>query len=192
MLLSSLALAVLAGCRDSKTPTIQPPLALAPLDLYPLQPGNAWSYEVETGERSPTLAVSRVESLRGSIATVLTGQTQVKYEIRDEGVYVVSDSAWLFRTPFELGATWPARGGRTAQLVSTNANVQTPAGSFRGCLEVLETGGARGLEVRTVYCPFIGPVSVDSTMRSDVSERVLTVRARLRGYDTGTDESTSP
>ncbi len=188
----TLALLSFSACRDSKTPELQPPLVLSSMNLYPLRPGNAWSYEVETGERSPTLAVTRVESLRGSIATVRTGQTTLKYEIRQEGVYVVSDSAWLFRGPFEQGASWPARGDRTAVLVSTNTSIQTPAGTFQGCLEIVETGGSRALEVRTVYCPFIGPVAVDSTMKSDVSDRVLTVRARLRGYEVGGEESPAP
>ena len=170
------------GCGASK-PTTSDPLVVAPVDLYPLSPGNAWSYDVDTGEPSSTLAVTRVETVHGSIATVRTGQGSVRYDIREEGIYVVSDDAWLFRAPFEEGASWPARGGRTGRLVSTEASIETPAGSFSGCLEVVETGGKLDLEVRTVYCPFVGPVAVDSTMRSNVSDREISVHARLRGYD---------
>lgn len=155
---------------------------IRPVDLYPFQEGNAWSYDVHTGDASTTLAVKRVESVHGPIATVSTGNASVRYEIRDEGIYVLSDEAWLFRAPLEEGATWPARGGRTGEIVSTVASIETPAGSFRGCLEVRETGGKLGLVVRTIYCPFIGPVAVDSTMRSDVSDRSASVSARLRGY----------
>ncbi len=179
------------GCGASK-PITPDPLVIAPVDLYPLRTGNAWSYDVDTGEPSSTLAVTRVETVHGSIATVRTGQGSVRYDIREEGIYVVSDGAWLFRAPFEEGASWPARGGRTGRLVSTEASIETPAGSFSGCLEVVETGGRLDLEVRTIYCPFVGPVAVDSTMRSNVSDREISVHARLRGYDVNGGASLTP
>jgi hypothetical protein len=116
----------------------------------------------------------------------------VKYDIREEGIHVVSEGVWLFRAPFEEGASWPARGGRTGRLVSTEASIETTAGSFSGCLEVVETGGKLELEVRTVYCPFVGPVAVDSTMRSNVSDRVVSVHARLRGFNVNGGASLTP
>jgi len=158
------------------------PLVLSPLHLYPLHAGNAWSYDVDDGSESSTLAVSRVDVVHGPIATVVTGDKRIEYEVREEGIYVVSDDAWLLRLPLEVGTAWPGRGGRHARLASTDAAVETPAGSFTGCVEIVETGGKLELEVRTTYCPFVGPVAVDSTMRSTVSDREITVRARLRGY----------
>lgn len=178
-----LATAVLCGCGASRSVAPAPELTIDPLSLYPLRAGNAWSYDVDTGDADTTLAVTRVESVHGPIVTMRTGETEVRYELREHGVYVISDDAWLFRAPFEEGATWPARGGRTGRVVTTMAAVETPAGRFRGCLEVSETGGRLGLVVTTIYCPFIGPVSVDSTMPSSVSDRTASVRARLRGYD---------
>jgi len=180
------------GCGASKPTTPDSPLVIAPIDLYPLRPGNAWSYDVNTGEPSSTLAVTRVATVQGSIATVRTGQGSLKYAISDEGIRVVSEDAWLFRAPLEEGASWPARGGRTGHLVSTEASIETPAGRFSGCLEVVETGGKLELEVRTVYCPFVGPVAVDSTMRSNVSDRSVSVHARLRGYDVSGGASLTP
>lgn len=180
------------GCGVSKPTTPDPLLSIAPIDLYPLRLGNAWSYDVSTGEPLSTLAVTRVETVHGSIVTVRTGQGSVKYDIREEGIHVVSEGVWLFRAPFEEGASWPARGGRTGRLVSTEASIETTAGSFSGCLEVVETGGKLELEVRTVYCPFVGPVAVDSTMRSNVSDRVVSVHARLRGFNVNGGASLTP
>jgi hypothetical protein len=151
-------------------------------DFYPLQAGNAWSYDVDTGDPFTTLAVTRVEAFDGRIAEVHTGDAIVHYEVRGEGVRVPSEDAWLIRAPLEPGATWPARGGRTARLVSIHAVASSGAGSFERCVEVLETGGRLDLEVRTIYCHGVGPVSVESTMRSDLSDRVVTVSASLRGY----------
>lgn len=180
------------GCGASKPSTPGSATPVAPIDLYPLRSGNAWSYDVNTGEPSSTLAVTRVETVDGSVATVRTGERSLQYEIRKDGIRVVSEGTWLFRLPFEDGASWPARGGRTGQLVSTEVSIETPAGSFTGCLEVVETGGKLELEVRTVYCPYVGPVAVDSTMRSNVSNRTVSVHARLRGYRVNGGTSLTP
>jgi len=157
--------------------------AIEPADLYPLQPGNAWSYDVDTGEASTTLAVVRVERLEGGIAEVRTGKAVVRYEVLAEGIRVLPDDRWLIRGPLEEGASWPGRGGRTAKLIALHVTVDTPAGNFDRCIEVLETGGELDLEIRTTYCPDVGPVLVGSTMHSKVSDRTVTVFARLRGYD---------
>ena len=180
---------VVGGCGASK-PGAAP--AFAPIDIYPLRSGNAWSYDVNTGDPSTTLAVTRVETVDGSVATVRTGEQTIQYEIRKDGIRVVSEGAWLFRLPYEDGASWPARGGRTGRLVSTQASIETPAGRFTDCLEFVETGGKLELEVRTVYCPSVGPVAVDSTMRSNVSDRLISVHARLRGYQVDGGASLTP
>lgn len=158
---------------------------LSPSELYPLQTGNAWSYDVDTGEPSTTLAVTRVESFDGRVAEVRTGEAIVRYEVLDEGIRVLPNDEWLLRVPLEEGASWRARGGRSARLVSTRRSVETLAGRFEQCAEVAEAGGTLELEVRTIYCPGVGPVTLDSTMRSKLSDRALTVSARLRGYDVG-------
>jgi hypothetical protein len=156
---------------------------LEPTELYPLDTGNAWSYDVDTGEASTTLAITRVEAFDGRIAEVHTGRTVVRYEVLAEGIRVPPGDEWLLRAPLVEGATWPGRGGWTARLISTDTSVETPAGSFDGCVEVLETGGKLELEVRTVYCAGVGPVWLASTMHSNVSDRAVTVSAKLRGYE---------
>lgn len=179
---SSVCVLCLVAACAGKTPPVATPAALEPIDFYPFRAGNAWSYDVDTGEASTTLAITRVETFDGSLAQVRTANAVLHYEVLPEGIRVLSADAWLIRAPVRAGATWPAPGGRTAELVSTDMVAETPAGRFDGCVEVREVGGKLELEVRTIYCPGIGPVSVTSTMRSNLSERVLTVSARLRGY----------
>ncbi|MBT8451781.1 MAG: hypothetical protein KJO40_07450 [Deltaproteobacteria bacterium] len=161
-------------------------------DLYPLQTGNAWSYDVDTGEASTTLAITRVESFDGRFAEVRTGQTLLRYEVLSQGIRVPSADEWVLRAPLEEGATWAGRGGRTARLVSTGMRVETRAGTFDDCVLVSETGGKLELEVQTVYCASVGPVLVESTMRSNLSDRALTVSAQLRGYEVSPTSSTRP
>jgi len=175
-------LALSVACAG-QSPVATTHVAIDPSDLYPLQTGNAWSYDVDTGEASTTLGITRVEAFDGRIAEVHTGRAVVRYEVLPEGIRVPPADAWLVRAPLAEGATWPGRGGRTALLISTGTTVETPAGTFDRCMEILETGGKLELEVRTVYCPGVGPVLVVSTMRSNVSDRVVEVSAQLRGYD---------
>ncbi|MFW2388888.1 MAG: hypothetical protein ACN4G0_11160 [Polyangiales bacterium] len=187
---SAVALVFLMACaHKAPSGTIA---KLTPSDLFPLRPGNAWSYDVDTGEPSTTLGVTRVEKFDGRVAKVRTGRKAVLYEVLDEGIRVPPGDEWLLRSPLELGATWTGRGGRDARLASTDLSIETQAGSFERCVEVVETGGKLELEVRTVYCPGVGPVRVESTMRSKVNERVLKVTAELRGYDVSPSAASLP
>lgn len=184
-------LCVAAACAPGLSPAPSSP-AIAPRDLYPLQPGNAWSYDVDTGEASTTLAIVRVERSDGRVAEVRTGEALVQYEVLAEGIRVLAEDQWLIRGPLEEGVSWPGRGGRIARLTALDVTVDTPAGSFDRCIEVSETGGELGLDILTVYCPNVGPVLLRSTMRSQVSDRSVTVSARLRGYDVSPSSRLAP
>ena len=187
----SLGLALLAAaCAPKATPASTN--RLSPSDYYPLGAGNAWAYDVDTGEDSTTLGVTKVESFDGRVAVVRTGRTVLRYEVLEDGIRVLADEAWVLRAPLEVGASWRGRGGRSARIVSTDAPVETRAGNFDRCVEVLETGGKLELEVRTIYCPRVGPVLVESTMRSEASERSLAVSARLRGYEVSVFAASNP
>jgi hypothetical protein len=180
-----------AACAGRNLPSTSQ-AAIDPCDFYPLNAGNAWSYDVDTGEASTTLAVTVVDAFDGRVADVRTGPNVVHYEVHAAGIRIPSEDVWLLRAPLHEGATWVSRGGRMARVVSTGAHTETSAGQFDGCIEVLETGGKLELEVTTVYCPGVGPVSVRSTMRSKFSERTLTVSARLRGYEVSGFDAPAP
>ena len=107
------AVLFLSAACAGRAPAPRAEAALDPSDLYPLSEGNAWSYDVDTGEASRTLGITRVESFDGRIAEVRTGQTVHRYEVTPEGIRVPSKNAWLVRAPLRAGATWPAPGGRT-------------------------------------------------------------------------------
>ncbi|MDB4990550.1 MAG: hypothetical protein JWN04_5728, partial [Myxococcaceae bacterium] len=52
-----------------------------------------------------------------------------------------------------------------------------------GCVELRETGGATQKVVRTVFCPDVGPVELESSLSLPISGAGARVLARLRGYD---------
>ncbi len=145
--------------------------------------GSIWTYDVDTGQGLPTLAITRVTLNDGPNVEISSGGDPIRYELRPDGLFRSDRDGYLLKPPFTQGATWDAGGGASAEITAVDRDVETMAGSFTGCIEVNETGGANGKVVRTVYCPDVGPVEVDSSMSMSLSGQTARVVAKLRGYD---------
>ncbi|MEM9190456.1 MAG: hypothetical protein AAGF12_14820 [Myxococcota bacterium] len=159
------------------------PERFAPHNLYPLQEGNVWSYNVDTGSELPALAITRVIATIGSRIEVSSGGDPIVYEKRGEGIYRPASDTWLLQSPIQEGAEWPSTGGRTARVTSVTASVETPAGEFTDCVRVEEGGGDDGKSINTVYCPGVGPVFLETQMQLTMTERPARVIARLLGWN---------
>lgn len=155
---------------------------LAPTTLYPLVAGAAWSYDVDTGQELPTLAITKVTNILGSRVEVSSGSEPVAYEVSEEGIFRPGSKTWLLKAPIAVGANWPSSSGMTATVTSITEVVDVPAGHFTACVRVEERGGDRGQVVTTVYCPEVGPVALDSQMNLTVAAENAHVAAKLRGY----------
>lgn len=142
-----------------------------------------WTYDVDTGGGPPTLAITRVTASGEDYAVVSSGGAPIRYEWRDDGLYRPDRGGYVLKAPITVGARWEAGQGTTAEVVATDKQVSTPAGDFAGCVEVVEQGGATPKLVRTVFCPDVGPVELESSMALEVSGGSARVLARLRGYD---------
>ena len=162
-------------------PQTSDPLEIA--RLYPLRMGSVWTYDVDTGEGVPTLAITRVTGSDGNRAEVSSGSTPIVYETRPDGLFRPDREAYVLKAPIRQGATWDAGAGSQAEVLSVDKQVSTPAGDFTHCVEVRESGGGAGKLVRTVFCPDIGPVEVESSMAMQLSGQTARVLAKLRGYD---------
>lgn len=167
--------------------------AIDPARLYPLSEGNVWTYDVDTGVDLSALGISRVVDVQGSRVTVEnngSSQDAIVYELRPEGIFRVASETWLLRRPIEVGATWPATGGREARVTAIDESVEVGAGTFEGCVVVVESepGGegaspsGTGQRVETVYCPDVGPVIVDTQIATEISGQTVTVRGELRAH----------
>lgn len=158
---------------------------LAPQSLYPLAEGNVWSYNVRVpGEALPTLHVQRVTSVRGSQVEVRSwSDRKERYELREEGVYRPRHEGWLLRAPVRVGAGWPSSASRTARVTSVRERVEVPAGVFDGCVRVEETANRARVSTDTVYCPGVGPVYVESSLRADTAGKAIHTVGELLGYD---------
>lgn len=153
---------------------------LDPHNLYPMEKGNAWSYEIDTGDGEKALAIHRVVLQENDQVQVLAGNTIHHYRISAEGIYRTGNSVWLLKAPIEVGAHWPSSSGMEAQVSSVNSEVDTLAGKFKNCVEIQESGGEVQRRIITVYCPSIGPVYVESSL--NVKGKDIQVVGRLKGY----------
>jgi hypothetical protein len=154
---------------------------LSPGSLYPLGVGYAWSYDVDTGDAQPTLAVARVVQLRDGIAEVKTATDSVlRYLVRSDGIERADHSGYLLKAPIGPGASWASGTGLFARVAQLHLTLDTPAGKLSDCVVVDEQNAASGQHVTTTYCPGVGPALVVSEM--EVRGQTLRVVARLRGY----------
>jgi hypothetical protein len=176
------ASACLASCATTAAKPAAAGDRLAVDRLYPLREGSVWTYDVDTGEGLPILAITRVTRRDGERVEVTSGSAPIYYEQRADGLYRVDRQAYVLKAPLAPGAHWEAGGGSTAKVTAIRA-IETAAGTFQDCVEVRETGGSAGKLVRTVYCPDVGPVEVESSMSMGLSGQTVRVLAKLRGYD---------
>lgn len=153
----------------------------SPLALYPLEAGRVWSYNVDTGEGTPTLAITRVLAVRGDRVEVSSGGDPVVYLVDDGDIRYGGVGGWLLRAPVEQGASWDGRGGRAARVVADGETVEVPAGVFDDCVTVEERDDETGRRIATTYCPGVGPVRVDAEVALEVSGGVQRARAVLLG-----------
>jgi hypothetical protein len=169
---------ILIGCASSPTPA--PTAKVTPARLYPLSSGSAWSYDVDTGDGSQVLATMRVTESDAGRAAVQGGEGVTHYELRADGIYRPDRGGYLLKAPLRAGATWLSGDGVQAEISASDIKIETAAGSFSGCLEVVERGSASGAVITTTYCPDVGPVQIVSSLQ--LTTGTVRVVARLRGY----------
>jgi hypothetical protein len=166
-----------AGGPGPEEPRLDPS---SPLALYPLQEGRVWSYDVDTGEGSSTLAITRVVSVRGARVEVSSGSDPVVYELVDGGIRH-GGGGWLLRAPVAEGASWEGRAGRRVRVVADGRTLEVPAGRFEDCATVEERDTDSGRRIETSYCPGVGPVRVVSEVFLEVAGGVQRATGELLG-----------
>jgi hypothetical protein len=179
LLLSAL---VSFGCGGAQTTETGPRADLhAPDNLYPLGEGYVWSYQVDNGLEQ-VLGVAQVTAVVGPRVEIsaLGGEPFV-YERREGGIFRPASQTWLLKAPITVGATWEAPSGRTARVVTVSARIEVPAGEFTDCVRIEEDGGEDQKTIKTVYCPGVGPVYVETSMQLTMTEQPPRIIGRLMG-----------
>jgi hypothetical protein len=184
------ALCVAAGCASA--PAAAPTVPLTPPRLYPMAAGSAWSYDVDTGDGATVLAIARVTEATAERATIQGGEGATHYELRPDGIFRQERGGYLLKLPLREGAQWESGNAMQAKIARLGVAIETPAGHFAGCVEVIEQGAANGAVISTNYCPDVGPVQVVSSMQLTLGQQTVQVVAKLRGYRIGAEPEPPP
>jgi hypothetical protein len=133
------------------------------------------------------LAIARVIETEPGHATMQGGEGVTHYELRADGIFRQDQDGYLLKAPIRAGAQWPSGHGMQARVQRLGITIETPAGHFTDCIEVLEQGSSSGAVITTTYCPGAGPTQVVSSMQMQLSPEPVQVVARLRGYRVGAE-----
>jgi hypothetical protein len=156
-----------------------PPLAGA-AELYPLEPGDAWSYEVVDAAGEKTLTVSRVIDRQGARARVDSGGGKIQeLEVTAEAITRRPSGAVALRMPIVTGNRWSLPDGGEAEIARVDARAEVPAGTYEPCVAVEERYPDR--RVVTTYARRVGPVLIEVYAKMGSAEP-LVFRGVLRGY----------
>ena len=121
--------------------------------LYPLRPGSVWTYDVDTGEGLPVLAITRVLSANGEQIEVSSGGDSLHYQLRPDGLVRSDTNTYLLHAPIEKGAQWDGLEGVRAEITSVEDAPSRRLATSRTASRCSRAAAGAGKRVRTVFCP---------------------------------------
>jgi hypothetical protein len=144
---------------------------------FPLVDGTIYSYATESdteGRGVLTARVHRADATHGELVFT-TGRKRFSYT--PEGVRSEPSGNFVLAAPVVRGATFRGQNGGRAIIEDTAVVVTVKAGTFQGCVRVMEErGGDRRARFVTVFCPDVGIVIVEA-QSADNYERAELVSA---------------
>jgi hypothetical protein len=158
-------LLILASCREPATPDTEatvakyPPVSAA--DAYfPLEAGHLYHYVTdENGEPGMMVAnVARADATHGELHI---GSNVKRFALDAKGI-AYEGGAYVLQVPLDVGTSWPGEHGGTTKIVSNDAPITVPAGTYGNCIETVEDVVPEA-HYRNTYCPGVGLVLLEVT-----------------------------
>ncbi len=183
------------GCEDDNDRG--PAAPEAPSQLFPLQEGKFWVYDVEEFRNDSLLYRSSDTVKVDTSAVIWVGEIWFSY-VGEDSIYWRNgvDGIWRLRKdlrypgglaekyyvyPAQAGDCWVVESDRdSVSVVSVTEAVEVPAGRFEGC-HYYRFERSDGSRLASVWaCPGVGVVQ-ESTVKTLAGD-TLRSAARLRGY----------
>ncbi len=147
--------------------------------FFPLLDGMIYTYRTtnEVGEEG--LLVARVKRIDKTHGELVYPRGARRFEYAPDGLKVVSldGAAYVLKLPLAKDATWRGEHGGNARVMSVSERVETPAGVFTGCVQILEERlGDRPIRYATTFCPEVGVVLLEAATGANYE------RAQLKSY----------
>lgn len=143
---------------DQNNEPVEEPQKLTIEELYPLNVGDYWKYAGTGNEFAPfeqkvlyrednrvQLQMVNPGTTLGMVYEFQEGQLVVVYsqeELYDEENILMRENTMesvILQEPIEVGTTWKTADNRTFEITDISATVETPAGKFTDCVEVVST-----------------------------------------------------
>lgn len=136
--------------------------------FFPMVDGNIYSYRTahlgDDGSEAGVLMmkVHRDSPTSGELRKPASSQ---RFEYGPVGIATTTKTgnpAYLFKWPLTPEARWLGPQGGESRLGSKDVTITTPAGTFSGCLAIIEERrGDLPTRVTTTVCPDVGIVSLE-------------------------------
>jgi hypothetical protein len=149
--------------------------------FFPLQDGHVYTYDIVSSPGAPREQfMVRIRRLSADRAEMLTGGAVRRIVLEDNGIRREA-AGYVLRAPLRVGATWQGDNGGTATVEATDVEAHVPAGSFKGCVRVVERlMTAERRVITTVLCEGVGIVTMQVHASSGSEQAVQ--RVELRSY----------
>lgn len=167
----------LASCKEpvAAVAAAEPtwPAASAADAYFPLVAGRMYHYVTdENGEQGMMVAnVTRTDATHGGLQI---GNAGKRFVYDAQGVSY-EGGAYVLKVPLATGTHWSGEHGGETRIVSADASVTVPAGTYGSCVETQEDVVPEA-HYKNTYCPGVGLV------RLEVESRRGRARVELQRY----------
>jgi len=172
---------------------VGPKADISAADYYPLADGWKWAYTVEKDGMN-ILATYAVLERKGGVAKVQAGDEQLTYVVTPEGVAQFDGNAigdYVIKNPIKVGAEWTVTGGRARITLANYKYDNAMVGRYEGCVMVEVTRADPMRVTRTLFAPYLGPVSIDMQVQ-DGRQFMTIASAKLLGVTKPGDPLATP
>ncbi|MCS6899949.1 MAG: hypothetical protein RMJ98_09745 [Myxococcales bacterium] len=178
----------LVGCKSEGKPAVTPAgLTYEINSMRWLPPGDdiVYAYKTENLVTKNTGVMNlRLRHAMGDTVELVTSQSSETLRYQDNGILRERTGTLLLKTPPELGAKWMSGPRVTARVVRTGLRVAVEAGTFEGCIEVLEERPVPvPSTITTTFCPDVGIVLIETLAK----EPPIRERVELRSFGKAVD-----
>jgi hypothetical protein len=187
---AALALALLVGCTPEAKPAAAPAApAYRVASMRWLPPGEdvVYAYKTEdlVGGTAGVMSL-RLKHPVGDAVELVTPQRSETLRYQENGIFRERTGTLLLKTPPEQGARWPSGPGVSARIARVGLRVAVAAGTFEGCIEVLEERSVPvPSTITTTFCPDVGIVRIETA----AEEPPIHERVELRSFGRAIDLS---
>jgi hypothetical protein len=146
--------------------------------FFPLVDGQIYQYATSNELNDRGLLIARVFRSDPGHGELRYPSGKVKrFEYGPDGVKLMPSGAYILKAPLDPSATWRGENGGQTSVLSMNATVEVPAGTFTGCVQTMEERrGDRPVRFATTFCPDVGIVLLEAASGANLE------RAELKSY----------